>query len=123
MLVAVNIINLFINYKLRIMRPKIKDYFGENATLQQVVDTYKSQPELFNYAQALDWHIDEIEKTKSDLLKLLQKIEKWEMPVTNQFWDKDGKEPISYSAAYGSNGERDYIKSIAKAAISEGVEL
>ena len=43
------------------MRPKIKDYFGENATLQQVVDTYKSQPKLFNYAQSLDRYIDDIE--------------------------------------------------------------
>ena len=45
-------------------RPKIKDFFGENATLQQVIYTYKSQPELFNYAQALDWYIDELEKNK-----------------------------------------------------------
>lgn len=51
----------------------------------------------------------------------LQKVLKWEMPVTGQFWDKEEKQPMSYAAAYGSNGERDYIKSIAKAAISECV--
>jgi hypothetical protein len=52
----------------------------------------------------------------------LQKVLKWEMPVTGQFWDKEEKQPMSYAAAYGSNGERDYIKSIAKAAISKCVE-
>lgn len=47
----------------------------------------------------------------------LQKIVKWEMPITGQFWDKEETRPLSYAAAYGSNGERDYIKSIAKTAI------
>ena len=44
------------------MRPKIKDFFGENTTLQEVMQTYHSQPQLFNYAQALDWHIDALDK-------------------------------------------------------------
>jgi len=43
-------------------RPKIKDFFGEETTLQQVCDTYSSQPQLFNYAQALDRYIDEFSK-------------------------------------------------------------
>jgi len=42
-------------------RPIIKDFFGENATLTQVHNTYLSQPELFKYAQALDWYIDHLE--------------------------------------------------------------
>ena len=57
------------------MRPKIKDYFGENATLQQVVDTYKSQPELFNYAQALDWQVDKLEEANDIMLKALLKLQ------------------------------------------------
>jgi len=50
-------------------RPTIKEFFGENTTLQQVHEAaYLSQPELFSYAQALDNYIDEwIEKTKSEL--------------------------------------------------------
>lgn len=56
-----------------------------------------------------------------DLLEALQKIADWEMPATGQFWDKEEKQPMSYAAAYVSNGERDYIKSIAKAAISKAV--
>ena len=60
------------------MRPKIKEYFGENATLQQVLDTYESQPELFNYAQALDRYIDELEESPvpdkvEDVVEVLQK--------------------------------------------------
>lgn len=59
-------------------RPKIKEYFGENATLQQVADTYNSQPELFNYAQALDRYIDELEESPvpdkvEDVVEVLQK--------------------------------------------------
>ena len=57
------------------MRPKIKDYFGENALLQQVVDTYKSQPELFNYAQALDWQVDKLEEANGVMLKALLKLQ------------------------------------------------
>lgn len=55
-------------------------------------------------------------------VEALQKVMEWKMPVTGQFWDKDGKEPMSYAAAFGSNGERDYIKSIANDAISECVQ-
>jgi hypothetical protein len=54
-----------------------------------------------------------------DLLEALQKIAKWEMPPTGQFWDKEEKMPISYTAAYGSKGEMDFIKTIAKDAIKK----
>ncbi len=44
------------------VRPRIKGYWGENITLKQVHDTYLNQPELYNYAQALDNYIDCLEK-------------------------------------------------------------
>ena len=48
----------------------------------------------------------------------LERIANWEMPETGQFWDKERTQPMSYGACYGSNGERDHIISIAKAALS-----
>lgn len=57
--------------------------------------------------------LDRVEKLEGALLR----IEKWEMPSTGQVWD-DGS-PVSYGVRYGSNGERDYIKSIATEALKE----
>lgn len=52
----------------------------------------------------------------------LKRIEAWQMPETGKFWtNPDGSasdRPMSYAAAYGSNGERDHIRSIARAALS-----
>lgn len=47
----------------------------------------------------------------------LEKIERWfgEFPATGKTWD-DGS-TMSYSACYGSNGERDYMRGIAKDAL------
>jgi len=53
------------------------------------------------------------------LLEALHKIANWELPESGSFWDNDKKDPMSYEAAFGSNGVRDYIKSVAKAAIKE----
>ncbi len=50
----------------------------------------------------------------------LERIERWfgEFPETGKFWDDEPTRPMSYSAAYGSNGERDYMRSVARAALS-----
>ena len=42
-------------------RPEIKNFFLENTTLTDIIKAYDSQPELFNYAKALDRFIDQIE--------------------------------------------------------------
>jgi len=55
------------------------------------------------------------------LREALGKINRWhgEFPETGRFWDRDTKaEPMSYSAAFGSNGERDFMRAIAKSALS-----
>jgi len=54
--------------------------------------------------------------SKQELKKALEKVVEWKMPETEKFWN-DGVTPMSYSAAYGSNGERDYIRQIAQEAI------
>jgi hypothetical protein len=50
--------------------------------------------------------------------RALGRIWKWfdEFPVTGRTWD-DGS-PMSYGACYGSNGERDYMRQIAHAALA-----
>lgn len=52
-----------------------------------------------------------------DLQHALDIISNWKLPDTGKFWDAEQKNPMSYAAAYGSNGERDYMKDVAKIAI------
>lgn len=49
----------------------------------------------------------------------LAKIERWfgEFPETGRVWPGGGG-PMSYGAAFGSNGERDFMRAIARAALS-----
>lgn len=46
----------------------------------------------------------------------LETIAQWNLPVTGKTWD-DGS-PMSYGAAFGSNGERDYMRQIAVDALT-----
>jgi len=55
---------------------------------------------------------------QGDVREALEKIDNWEMPETGQFWDKECTQPMSYAACYGSNGERDHIISVARAALA-----
>ena len=59
-------------------------------------------------------------KRKIDVMTAaLKKIEKWhgEFPSTGKFWDEEKTRPTSFAAEYGSNGERDYMRSVASAAL------
>lgn len=50
----------------------------------------------------------------------LKRIYRWvgEFPETGQYWDDPkNTEPMSYAACYGSNGERDYMRDVAKRAL------
>lgn len=57
------------------------------------------------------------------LAEALERVVAWDMPATGKFWpNEDGTDsdrPMSYGAAYGSNGERDYIRNVARAALAE----
>lgn len=59
----------------------------------------------------------ELKEENERLREVLEKIAKWEMPETGKYWDDDSERPMSYAACYGSNGERDYIISIATQAL------
>lgn len=62
--------------------------------------------------------IAELERQQTVLVKALSKIEKWfgEFPPTGKTWATG--EEMSYSAAYGSNGERDFMRSVAREALA-----
>lgn len=49
----------------------------------------------------------------------LERIARWhgEFPPTGRTWD-DGS-PMSYAACFGSNGERDYMRQIARVALEQ----
>jgi len=59
-------------------------------------------------------------KEKVDRMQAaLERIERWfgEFPETGSFWDNDSRRPMSYGARYGSNGERDFMRQIAREAL------
>lgn len=49
----------------------------------------------------------------------LRRIAKWhgEFPSSGRFWDHEKTKPMSYGAAYGSCGERDYMRKVAQDAL------
>lgn len=49
----------------------------------------------------------------------LERIERWfgEFPPTGRYWEPGGRE-MSYGAAFGSNGERDYMRQVAREALA-----
>lgn len=50
----------------------------------------------------------------------LQRIERWfgEFPETGKFWDAANTETMSYAACFGSNGERDFMRAVARDALA-----
>lgn len=64
--------------------------------------------------------LDAAEAERERLRAALQRIERWfgEFPETGRFWDEPkNTQPMSYSACYGSNGERDYMREVARTAL------
>ena len=75
-----------------------------------------------DFGQALEGYADrakELENKVEVMTKALKRIEKWhgEFPATGKFWDEEKTRPTSFAAEYGSNGERDYMRSVASAAL------
>jgi hypothetical protein len=56
---------------------------------------------------------------ETPLVIALRRIEKWfgEFPETGRVWGD--KTPMPYSACYGSNGERDFMRQIARDALEQ----
>lgn len=56
----------------------------------------------------------------------LERIERWhgEFPATGRYWDEPkNAEPMSYSSCFGSNGERDYMRKVARDALPPNAEI
>lgn len=65
-----------------------------------------------------NWNTRANSQLLTALVEALQRIERWfgEFPDTRRAWD-DGS-PMSYAACFGTNGERDYMRSIAREALA-----
>lgn len=66
-------------------------------------------------ATASEGRIAELTEANNALMIALHKVADWRLPGSNRTWD-DGT-PMSYGAAFGSNGERDYMQAVAMEAI------
>jgi hypothetical protein len=73
---------------------------------------YVKVESLIARAPEMDKRIKELEEMNSELIQFAKKVADWELPKTGLKWD-DGA-PMSYGAAYGSNGERDFFRNIAE---------
>jgi hypothetical protein len=61
-----------------------------------------------------------LEQENKALRSALERIVKWkgEFPETGRFWDEPkNTNPMSYAACYGSDGERDYMRKVARDAL------
>lgn len=73
--------------------------------------------------QTAEWQAAEmIESQRNEIKRLraaLVRIEKWfgEFPPTDATWPESGN-PVSYGAQFGSNGERDFMRGIARDALN-----
>lgn len=67
--------------------------------------------------------LERLRALNAEMLAALQKIERWfgEFPDLG----KEGLDdrPVSFGARYGSNGERDFMRGIARAAIAKAAPL
>lgn len=82
-------------------------------SFQTAIENKKLKDELTTLQQANA----KLEKQNAELVNVLSRIYKWELPETGRFWDDEKTRPISYETEYGSNGARDYIKKLAFDAI------
>jgi hypothetical protein len=66
-------------------------------------------------------HAEEVEALQQEIKRLRKALEfvlAWQFPATGKFWDDEKTRPMTYGAAYGSNGERDYMKQYIREALN-----
>jgi hypothetical protein len=87
--------------------------FVENGDIVED-STYADISQLFSLLDAFKERGDEIARMR-EALKI---IERWDdFPPSGKQWP--GGAAMSYGAAFGSNGERDFMRGIARAALDE----
>lgn len=78
--------------------------------------------EAFNVLNTTGLTPQELVEQVKVLREALQNIAEWNLPETGEFWDEAKTRKISYEHNYGSNGARDYMRTIAQQAL-ETTEL
>lgn len=88
------------------------DELGPGTLMEVWPDEFASLRSLLAKADAI---LASSRAWSEEAVEALRRIERWfgEFPETGRFWDKEKQEPMSYAAAFGSNGERDYMRGIA----------
>ena len=104
-----------------------KNTFDEDEALSLAERTFSTEideqlaSDIIQYANQLRNRYQVKQQTESDVTALvgaLEQIERWDgFPSTNETWEGSGK-PVSYGVAFGSNGERDFMRGVAKAALA-----
>ena len=77
--------------------------------------------EVWKLLDAERVHTRFVIKQRDELLAALERINRWhgEFPPSGRYWDTPHNTlPMSFSACNGSNGERDYMRDVARAAIA-----
>lgn len=69
-----------------------------------------TKPSLHDYVWAHELY-DELLRYRA----ALEKIDRWDMPATGQYWSDSS--PKLYGTIYGSRGEKDYIRRLAREAL------
>lgn len=66
-----------------------------------------------------------VETTAGECVEVLQRIERWkgEFPPSHRYWDGGSGEMMSYGAAFGSNGERDFMRGLARDVLTKATRL
>ena len=102
----------------------VKIEFRYNDKKGEVVAKQKAEliAESFNVLHDSGYTPSELLAQRNELLEALKDITDWKLPETNHFWDEEQTQPMSYTAAFGSNGERDYIKGIAQQSITNATK-
>jgi hypothetical protein len=74
-------------------------------------------------APVVEAYVASLETDIARLRVALKRIARWhgELPDSGRQWP-DGQ-PMSYAAAFGSNGERDYMRQVALDALGPNVEF
>lgn len=103
-----------INALMPFINSKDEELKKSNEELERIKDYLRiSLMERDNYIAKYDSL-----KLKSDALETsMHMIANWHLPSTEQFWENDKNRPISYEAAFGSQGVQAYIKTVANEAL------
>lgn len=104
--------NLEEHLELEVAEQQVTDLIAENGRLKMYLAADKGIIEQMRINSGK--YIVEIQRLRAALKTICE----WKnFPESNRFWDEEKLQPMSYEAAFGSNGERDYMRNIARTAL------